>query len=241
MDKDSNLDYDFADIITERPHEFTVGRKHFRLYPVTLAKTFVLGRIIGKLPIDKLLLAVNPYVEALRLVEVDKESCCHILAIHTTPNTYKDLYNTQSIACRKNVFASMGNKSIASLLLYVLTSDKTDALMEHLGIDAERVRLRKAMEVKDTKNSLSFGGKTLFGGFIGPLKEMGYTDDEILFERGYTYLRLMLADKVTSVYVTDEELNSLPADMGGKVLDGNDPGSFSKLQSIFADKGVTIN
>jgi hypothetical protein len=95
-------------------------------------------------------------------------------------------------------------------------------------------------EAKKSKNSISVGGKTLLGSFIGQLKEMGYTDNEIRYELGYHYLQLMLADKMTSVYLTDEELSSLPEECGGNVLDGNDPESFGKLQSLLANRGVKM-
>ena len=69
--------------------------------------------------------------------------------------------------------------------------------------------MRKATSVKDNKNSLSFGGISVFGTFIQPLKELGYTDNEILYEKSYTFLRL--ADKVTSMYFSDDEYKKLPA------------------------------
>lgn len=242
MEEKSNLDYDFADIVTWRPHEFTVGRKHLRLYPVTLAKTLKLGRMLEGMNIDKKMLELNPYLEALRLVETDKEACCSLLALHTTPNTYRDLYNLQGIAQRRNLLMDLDDRSVAKLLIYVLSSDKTDALIRHCGMDKERMRLLDVMKLKDaSKNNLSFGGLTVLGSFVAPLKEMGYSDSEILFECSYSYLRLMLADKPTSVYVSDNELDSMPRELGGKVLNGDDPESIEQLRTIFAQRGVKIN
>lgn len=234
------LEYALADIITARPYEFRVGRKTLRLYPVTLAKTFVLRRLTDKLDMDTELLKANPYMECLRLAETHREVVTRILAIHTAPNTWKDLHDSRGTAMRQNLLRDVKPEHIAGLLMAVLTADKTDQLEEHLGMNAERERLKSAIEAKgdSNKNNLSFGGKSIFGTFIGQLKEMGYSDDEILFERGYSYLRLMLADKVTSMYLSDEELDKLPQEDGGLMLDGDDDGDLDTLASLIKQGGL---
>jgi len=235
-------DSTFTDIIIEKPYEFTVGRKHFRLYPVTLAKTFLLKQHIDGLSINWEVLKGNPYVEGLRLAETEKRKCCQILAIHTAPNTYKDLYNSQAMATRRNIFETLNARDIATLLLYVLKSDKTDSVLKETGLVEERRRLQQTLAVKSdtSKNNITFGGLTLMGSFIAPLMEMGFTHSEILYERSYSYLRLMLADKVTSLYLTDEEYGKLPPSVNPNILNGDDPESFKKLKSLFAGKGIKI-
>ncbi len=239
---DMDMERALADIVTGRPYEFTVGRKHLRLYPVTLAKTFELKGHMEHLGINYAILSSNPFIEALRLVQVHRSTCASILAIHTARNTARDLYDDKAFRERRNLMESLSVESMATLLMMVLTSDHSEQVMEHLGILKERERLRRVVSLKSgEKNQQSFGGVSLFGGFIGPLKDMGYSDDEIIYERPYSYLRMMLADKVTTVYLSDDELRSLPADVGGTMLDGNDPASFAKLKDMLAVRGVTIN
>ena len=241
--KNDSIKYELADIIIEKPHVFSVGRKQYKLYPVTLAKSFLLKRYIDKLPIDIDVLRTHPYFETLRLVGVNKKLCCQIVAIHATPNTYRDLYNSKVIAEKRNAFCKMTDENLASLLIYALNSDKTEQVMQYLGLDKERERMNKVIEVKakNNKNNLTFGGKSIFGLFIGQLREMGYTDNEILYERGYSFLRLMLADKITSIYVTDEEYKVLPADADPNCVDGNDPSSWDKLKARLKVGGVKFN
>ena len=69
--------------------------------------------------------------------------------------------------------------------------------------------------------------------------EMGFSDDEILYEKGYTYLRLRLADKVTSIYLTEEELNSVPTSLGGGLLDANDPEAIGEIAAIMSKQGIS--
>jgi hypothetical protein len=237
------IEYDLADVIIGRPYGFTVGRKHFYLYPITLAKMFLLKRQIDSLEIDQSILHVNPFLEAMRLVNKDKEKCCQILAYHTAPNTYKDLFDHRSITIRKNYFVNEIEPSdLASLLIMVLTTDKTEQLIKHMGLDKEHDRLHTVMEVKNKhdKNSVSFNGKGMFGTFIAPLLEMGFTTDEILYQRGYSFLRLMLADKVTTLHLTDEERKELPEEVGGTSVDASDPNNAQKILAAMKNRGVEV-
>lgn len=244
MDENKTIDneYDLTDVIIGRPQEFKVGRKTFRLYPLTLAKMLLLKRQIDGLKLNMDILKANPFLEALRVVRDQRTTCCTILAYHTAPNTYKDLFDTKSIATRRNFFdKSLSDEDMASLLIIAL-DDKADRLMKHLGLDKEREKLQEVLKVKQKhdKNSMSFCGLSLFGTFIGQLKEMGYSDNEILYEKGYAFLRLMLADKVTQIILTDEERKEIPESMGGTYVDANDPKNAEKIMALFKNtKGNT--
>ena len=138
----------------------------------------------------------------------------------------------------------MSAQNIATLLLYVLKSDNTSSILSYTGIEKERERLKRVIESKSdsSKNSLTFGGSTILGNFISPLMEMGHSYSEILYERSYSLLRLMLADKVVSIYMTDEDLKKLPLSLNSNIIDGNSPDAIKKVQSLFAGKeGVKFN
>ncbi len=237
----SDIEYDLADVIIGRPYPFSVGRKRFNLYPVTLAKLFLLKRQIEILGINESLLNINPYMEALRIVEANREACCLILAYYTAPNTQKDLFDNRAITIRKNFFAKeIDNSDLASMMIMVLTSDKTEQYIKHLGIDKEQERLRIVMEIKSKhdKNTMSFGGKSIFGTFIAQLKEMGYTDDEILYQKGYSYLRLVQADKINSIHLTDKEMEEVPSSTNTDFLDANDPANADKIFASLKARGI---
>lgn len=240
--KDS--DHDITDVIVGRPQEFKVGRKSFKLYPVTLAKMLLLKRLMDELSVNMEQMKVNPYLEALRIVRDRRKTCCRILAYHTAPNTYRGLFNTHAIAVRENLLGKgLDDEELATLVILVLTAEKTDAIIEHCGLNKERERMRKVMAVKKEhgRNTMTFNGLTVFGTFIARLKEMGYTDNEILYERGYSYLRLMLADKVVDIMLTDEERRKLYEADGGELMDANAPQSAAKITEYFAQKDVVIN
>jgi len=236
--------YNLEDVIIGRPHPFTLGGRQFYLYPVTLAKMFLLHRQVERLGINRALLNTSPYVEAMRLANHSRDVCCQILAYHTAPNTYNDLYDIEKFNERKEFFMNeMESEDMATLLINLLSTDKTEQFIKHLGLDKERERLAKVMEIKDKNGSgtnITFNGVSVMGAFIQPLMEMGFTDNEILFEKGYTYLRLRLADKVTSIYLTEDERQNVPTSLGGGLLDANDPEAFKELSALMGKYGVNV-
>lgn len=237
-----NIEYDIADVIIDRPQDFKVGRKGFKFYPITLAKMFLLKRQIDGLNVDDNILKINPYLEAIRVARDSREVCCHILAYLTAPNSYKELFNTQAITIRKNYFReSLSDEELASLMILALTSDKTDEIIKHLGLDKEHERMNRVVQMKkkSDKSSISFNGLSIFGTFIGQLKEMGYSDNEILYEKGYSYLRLMLADKVVTVFLTDEERQNINVEDGGTLMDASNPAMAARIQGFFSAKGIS--
>lgn len=229
------------DIIIGKPHEFRVGRKIFRLFPMTLAKSIMLKSYMDELSISVDNINLNAQLEIHRLVIEKRDVCCRILAIHSAPNTQKDLFNIKSRTERANIFSKMSDSDLAALLHYVLSSDKTDEAIRYLGLDKEQERLKKVLEIKKSSNSLNFDGLSMFGTFIAQLKEMGFAYNEILYECGYTFLRLMLADKPTTIYLTDEELEKIPGLVADpSIMDANNPEMTEKILGGLASRGLTI-
>ena len=222
MDKDKQLELDIADTIIDRPKGFSVGRRHFYLYPVTLGKLYLQKRVMENLNINIEVLRLNPYAEALRLVETKKEDCCLLLAYHTL-QTKKEVLNNRTVTIRKNTFLrEMDNEDTATLILACLTYDKTDAVIQHLGIDKELERMSEVAKVKESKNSFSFGGKSIYGTLIDAACERyKWTFDYVLWEISYTNLQLLMKDKVTSLYLTDDEMENAHISNVSGFVDGN--------------------
>ena len=220
------LQEELLDVISERPYPFTVGKKHFYLYPVTLGKTFLLKRQIENLQINQENIQKNVNLEILRVVKEKREVCCTILAYHTC-KTKEELFSTKIIAERRNLFdREATEEDLTTIMITLLANDKTELFMKNLKIDLEQKRIRKALEIKNRtdKNSLSFGGKSLYGSFIHPLLELGLSWNEIVWERSYINLRLLLADKPNSMFLSDDERKKMPVwvlDNNATVLSGD--------------------
>lgn len=233
MDKEKQLELDLADTIIDRPKGFSVGRRHFYLYPVTLGKMYLQKRVTENLDINTDLLQVNPYAEALRLVETKKVDCCLLLTYHTL-QTKKEVLSNRIVTIRKNIFLrEMDNDDIATLVLTCLTSDKTSLFIQHLGIDKELERMADVAKAKESKNTFNFGGKSVYGTLIDAACERyKWTFDYVLWEISYTNLWLLMKDKVTSIYLTDDEMKKSHINNTPGIIDGNSKDSvLNAIQS----------
>lgn len=233
-------EYDLADIVIGRVHGFRVGGEHFRIYPVTLGKMLILSPYMAEIGIGGFLGGSDPYLSVLNLVREKKELCATVLAIHTTPNRQRCLEDTEGIRHRTELFArEMEDGDLASLLVVTLTGDKLEQVVGYLGLDEEQKRMSEVMKAKDCRNSLSFGAKSIIGAFIVPLKKMNFTVKEILYECGYSFLRLVLMDQHTSVYMSDDELSRVTGSTGA-LIDSEGADRDLQLEVFFANRGIHV-
>lgn len=222
----------------ERPYGFSVGEKHFFLYPVTLGKMFLLQRLIASLEVNTKNMQADVSAEALRLVNSKKGECLTIIVYHTC-KTPEEIFDSELVAERKFLFGeALSTEDLAALMMVVLSSDKTTSFFKHLGLDKEQDRLASVMKMKNKgdKNNLSFGGLSQFGTLLDMACERyGWTKQYVVWGIDYASLRLMLADKITSVYVTDDERKKLPASVMNKdahTIKADDPRNRELIQSM---------
>lgn len=201
------IDKEIIDCVIERPYEFQVKDKVFYLYPLTLGKMTVLEAYIKELNIQH---KGDTNLEFLFLAKEKKEVCCTIIAYYTL-RTKEEIFSSKKIKERCNFFKrELDNEEIAALIIKLLSDNQLERFMSHTGLDKEHDKLRKVNNIKDSKNSLSYCGRTIYGSFIHPLLEMGFTWEEIVWERSYTNLRMLLYDKPVSVFTTDDEYKKIP-------------------------------
>lgn len=232
MDKEKQLELDIADTIIDRPKGFSVGRRHFYLYPITLGKMYLQKRVLDNLDLNKEFVQTNPYAEMLRLVETKKEDCCLLIAYNTL-QTKEDILSNRKVTMRKNIFMKeMDNEDIATLTLACLTHDKTLVVMQHFGMDKEQERMSEVAKAKDNKNSFSFGGKSVYGTMIDAACERyKWTYDYVVWEISYANLQLLLKDSVKSIYLTDDEMKEIHINNTSSIVDGNNKEDIMKAIS----------
>ena len=233
-----DIDQYIADALIEKPYGFSVGKEHFYLYPVTLGKIFLEKRLIELLEVNHKYLKTNVSAEALRLARTKKDVCLTIITYHTCKKK-DEVYDTELVAKRKALFGrELSFEDIAALMMVVLSADKTDSFIKHLGISKEQERLATVMRIKgkDDKNNLMFGGLSQFGTLLDAACERyGWTKEYVVWGIDYTSLRLMLSDKITSVYVTDEELKKIPKSISQKneeVIKADDAKNMNTIKNM---------
>lgn len=227
------IDMDIADTIIERPHGFKVNQRQFYLYPVTLGKTYLISRLVECLGINLEIIKANPYMEALRLCQEKKESVCRILSYHTI-NKKEELFDYDFVQERCNFFyKEIDNDSMAQLLVMVLSEGDISAYIKHLGIDKEKEWQAKAMRAKKDNNSLTFGGKSIYGTLIDTAcQRYGWTFKYVVWGISYANLQLLLADSVTSIYLSDEERKRVNIPQDRDIINADDPANMAKIKAM---------
>ena len=227
------IDMDIADTIIERPHGFKVNQRQFYLYPVTLGKTYLISRIVECLGINLEIIKANPYMEALRLCQGKKESVCRILSYHTI-NKKDELFDCNLVQERCDFFCKeLDDDSMAQLLVMVLPEGDISAYMKHLGIDKEKEWQAKAMRAKKDNNSLTFGGKSIYGTLIDTVcQRYGWTFEYVVWGISYANLQLLLADSVTSIYLSDEERKRVNIPQDRDIINADDPANMARIKAM---------
>ena len=231
------IEQDIADVVMGRPYGFSVGNSHFYLYPESLGKMYLLQRLTEQLEINEDNLETNASLEVLRLVKEKREICLTIIVYHTC-RSKNQVFTQTLIEKRKRLFdKELSEEELASLMMIVLPKDKTALYAKHLGIDKEHDALQTAVRIKskDDKGNLNFGGVSVFGALIDAACERyGWTKEYVVWGIDYVSLRLMLADKPTSMYLTKEEMNKLPANLANRNEDvvKADKENMEKIKSM---------
>ena len=236
MAEDSKIiEQSIADTIIERPYGFKVDGRRFYLYPITLGKTYLLSRIMERLRLNQSIININPYLEALRLVNEKTEDACRLITYHTIKDK-DELFDNDFIEERMDYLATrLSKEELAQLLIIILTPENLDVFLKHLKIDKEKEDMAKVMKCKkDSGNSYSFGGKSIYGSMIDYLAQRyGWTLDYIVWGISYNNIKMLLADVVTSIHLTDEEKKRCRVSNDRNFISGDDINNIEKIKKMF--------
>lgn len=228
-----NLNEALADAVMDRPREFFIDKQRYCLWSMTLGMSLMLERHLSALGIDNTLLAKNPAMEAMRLISCKRDDVCRILAILSF-RKYSNLTNSQIIAERAGIFSDkLSDEELAQLLLIALSEPKIDTLVSLSGLSKEHEEQSRIARHKNREgHTLSFGGKTIYGTLIDmACSKYGWSKEYVVWGIDLVSLRMMLADSITSVYLSDEDIKALHI-VAGDVIDANDPASIDQLMAM---------
>lgn len=219
-----------VNVLADMPINFTVGNKRFCIYPPTLGKMYLLSQLSESLGISKENLTINPFLEIMRVVKEKRKECCKFLAYQMVQKR-EDLFDIEFIeTLSERISRILDDEDITTLIVVILNDKDLEQITKETGIDKELKRMSKVTSVKDTKNLYVFGGKTIWGSMIDTACERyGWSFDYVVWGISYKNLTLMLKDKTTSIYLSDEEAKRcrIPQ-QSGDYIDGNNRDAVMK-------------
>ena len=225
---------DISDVMIERPVSFSIKRKHFSVYPATLGKIQLTARLVEAIGLDKETDAGKIHQIIIQSANTHRSECLRLIAYSTLPGM--DCLDENKVYGRLEELRAIDDADIASLLLVILTQDKTELIERHFLMHKERERMNEVMKVKkQDKNSVSFGGRSVWGTLIDAACERyGWSYQYVLWGISYSNLQLLFADQIRQVFLTDEERKKVHIPTDGVIISADNTqalNQFIKTQS----------
>ena len=228
------LEMNIADTIIERPVGFNIGSQQFYLYPPTLGITYHLARLFKSLEADARLISANPYLEAIRLCTEKKEIVCRILSNYTF-NRKEDVFDGIKVEVRAKEFSELAAEELATIFTIVLSGDNTEEFIKYFGIDKERLERSRIAAVKKDNSSITFGGNSTYGTLIDfACQRYGWTMDYVMWGISYANLKMLMADAITTIYLSEEERKLLGRGVG-EVINADDPRNRELIRRMIGE------
>lgn len=230
------LEMGIADTIIERPIGFSIGKRNFFIHPVTLGKTYLLARLFKSLEANDRIIDTNPYLEAIRLCTEKKETVCRILAYHSF-NRKDDILDNIKVEKRAKIFdKSLDTEELATIFVLILSGDNTEEFIRYFGIDKERIEKDRIYKMKDSKGSISFGGKSTYGTLIDfACQRYGWTMDYVVWGISYANIKMLMADSITTIYLSDEERKKLNIFDDSEIINADDPKNKDMIRRMLRE------
>lgn len=236
MEDRDHIEMNIADTIMERPVGFNIGSRHFFIYPPTLGKTYLLARLFKELNANDKIIAVNPYLEALRLCQEKKELVCRILSYHVFNRKEDVLDNSKIEYWAKWFLRKLDSEELATVLVLILSGDNTESYIKHFGIDKERQERQHIAKVKNDNSGITFGGNSIYGTLIDfACQRYGWTMDYVVWGISHANLRMLMADAITTIYLSDEERKQLNIFDNKYSINADDPRNEELINKILSD------
>ena len=228
------MDTSGIDILIERCNEFEVGGRRFSLYPPSIGVTMMTKGAVERLKLNDALVSTHPMAAFVEAAKRDPEQCCRIIALATCSGRGQAMSSAHIDRKTKHFVKHLNTEEIASMLIEVLGSNKAAQFIKDSGIEKELENMRRVAQCKKS-DTPSFGGATIFGQLIDPAMERyGWSYEYTVWGISYAALTVLLADKVTQVFLTEEERKNVPKHLLDKSprLSGDNMAEIEKFISM---------
>lgn len=236
MSNNEIIEMNIADTIMEKPIGFKIDRRQYYLYPPTLGKNYLLSRLVKCLGVNMEVLSCNPYLEAFRLATEKKEMVCRMLAYHSLSGK-RDILNEIKVKSRTKLFqGKLDIEELAQLLVVTLTFNDVSSYITHLGIYKEHEERNRIMKIKNVAGSLSFCGKSTYGTLIDwACQRYGWSMEYVVWGISYANLQMLMADSITSVYLSEEERKKLGITDNRDIINADDPKNRELIRKMLSE------
>ena len=104
------------------------------------------------------------------------------------------------------------------------------------GIDKENTERKRIAKVKKNNSSISFGGNSTYGTMIDfACQRYGWTFDYVVWGISYINLRMLMADAITTVYLSSDEMKQLGISGSEEIIDAGNPKNRERIKALLEE------
>lgn len=233
MEKD-NIEDRIIDVLGDICPKFKVNMLKYTIHPKTLGKMYLYDRLRGEMGINTEAMKENPLFEVLRVCKEKKPLVLRMLA-YATLHGKENVFNETLIESRIKAFEELNLNDLAALMLALLMDNDLADFTKYFKIDIDDENRRRVARVKKNENTISFGGKSIWGTIIDfACSRYGWTMDYVVWEISYTNLMMLYKDKVETAYLNKDEVKKARLKSTEAVINGDDPKNFEKIMKMFS-------
>lgn len=108
--------------------------------------------------------------------------------------------------------------------------------VRHFGIDKENTERKRIAKVKKDNSSISFGGNSTYGTMIDfACQRYGWTFDYVVWGISYINLRMLMADAITTVYLSSDEMKQLGISGSEEIIDAGNPKNRERIKALLEE------
>lgn len=238
QDNTKEIEKILVDTITENPICFELSGRFFYLYPPSLGVSMLSAKYLKELSVNKELMALDNTLEMLRLAHEKRSEILHLIAMHTFKRR-SDILNEDMMRERLSQFQELTVPELVALMLPILDWQSwQDKLIKYFNLDKEAQQRAKINDFKNKdRSSVTFGGRSVFGSLLD------YTSERYGWQVGYTVwgisvitLNMMLADSITTMYLSKEERQKMNVSTDGIYINADDPANKKLIASMFGKR-----
>lgn len=229
-----DAEMDLEDALMDRPQLFRIGGRPFRLYYPTLGMSLLANRT---LPVSTMIKDSEDIDGTLIGICMDRPiEAVRFIAIHTIRGRSR-LIDGHSIDDRADQLSRMLSvEDTATLIRAILRLSDADRLLCHIGIEKDTSLLSRISELRDDGTTMTFGGRSIYGRLVSlACERYGWTPEYVVWEINLVSLRMMMADHISTVHLTEEEVKKLRIDNGRDYIDGDDPANARLIKEMLRD------
>lgn len=225
-----------TDALLERPITAkTSDGQFYYIYPPSIGIKMLTDPILRSLQIDKKFIEVNSTMEMLRVLRSQRMDVLRLIAYHTFKRRSDAIYEEYVEKRIQELDKEVDDSDLLTLFSYTTLWNAWPHKMQlYYGMDKERETKTRVHEELSKKGGLVFGGRSLYGRLVDfACQRYGWQVGYVIWGVSEINLSMMMADSISSITMTKEEMDKMGVSNERDIIDADDPANWMSIREMF--------